>query len=152
MIVGLFGVGMNLGAFSVLADGLGVHRNLAAALAIEGSLVANFFLHDVWTFEDRGRGERRLRRAARYHLVTGSSGVLQWLVFVTVDGLLIGSLVDPARAADLRALGWLDAAWRVVFVPPDTGALKYVAQVLGLGVAVTWSFAMNFHWTWRGKS
>ena len=59
-IVGLIGVGVNLGAFWLL-QALGYYYVYASAGAIEISILSNFILNDFWTFRDRRHGHMTVR-------------------------------------------------------------------------------------------
>ena len=152
-VVGASGVAVNLGSLWLLADGLEMHDNLASALAIELSVLSNFALNDLWTFSDRreeGRG--LLARLGRFHAVTGVGAVMQWLVFVVVNYAWFSVVASGAEQQLFAAAhpGALDR-WLVgpVLDPPDVGAFKYVAQLIGIGVAMGWNFLANLHWTWK---
>jgi putative flippase GtrA len=140
--VGASGVLVNLGSLALLADLLGVHVNLAAALAIEISINTNFAINELWTFRDRRRESgRQGRRWLRFHLVSAAGGAIQWLVFIGANlgfALALGGGEDPAP-------GLCEA----LLDPGDVGALKYASQLLGIGVATLWNYFANFHWTWK---
>ena len=54
-VVGLSGVVVNEAILIVLVAG-GLYYVVASAIAIEVSIVSNFFLNDFWTFRDRRHG------------------------------------------------------------------------------------------------
>lgn len=53
-IVGLFGVGVNLGILYFLTN-LGLYYMISGAISIEISLLANFFLNRAWTFKEEAK-------------------------------------------------------------------------------------------------
>ncbi len=54
-VVGLSGVLVNEGIF-ILLRSLGTYYLYASTIAIEVSIISNFFLNDLWTFKDRRSG------------------------------------------------------------------------------------------------
>jgi putative flippase GtrA len=142
--VGASGVLVNLGTLGLLADGLGLQVNAAAALAILVSINTNFAINELWTFRDRrAAGDGGLgRRWLRFHLVSLAGGAIQWLVFVGAN-LAFASLLG---AQGSQASAGVRAA---VLDPGDVGAWKYLSQLAGIGVATLWNYFANFHWTWK---
>ena len=89
LVVGFSGLLVNLGLFILLLRGLDVALWLSWAVALEVSVVWNFFWHERWTF--RGRGSRPLfERAVRYHLASFTGIIINALVFffLVSQGLL----------------------------------------------------------------
>ena len=121
--VGASGALVNLGALHLLAGVLGIPELVASALAIEVSVLWNFFLHDRVTFHDRRSGAWPAR-AARYHLVSAAGVALQLATFAV--GLL------AARHAGREGLG----------------QARYVAQAAGIGVAFAWNYFASSRWAW----
>ena len=76
-LTGLSGVVVNLGSFHILLE-LGVHKYLASPIAIEISVISNFFLNNYWTFADRDLSSRKRIRGLRFHhsLAAGPRGEL----------------------------------------------------------------------------
>ncbi len=114
-LVGAFGTLVNLGVLWFLHYALGIAHEIASALAIEISVLSNFFLNDLWTF-------RRKRKAGiagsifRYHLANASGIIVQYAVSVALFriiglesltsqfiGILIGFLVNYALS---RKIVW----------------------------------------------
>lgn len=60
-LVGLSGVVVNLGLFTLFYAYLGFYYVDASAVAIELSIISNFFLNDFWTFRDRRHGHLVVR-------------------------------------------------------------------------------------------
>jgi putative flippase GtrA len=149
--VGASGVLVNLSLLAALADGLGIHVNLASALAIEASINSNFIINELWTFRDRRRKKSdAFKRLVKFHLVSAVGGVVQWSAFILCNmawvGLLGGSIAVHSSAGEGGIL------WRYIIGPilhpPEVGALKYISQLLGIGVATFWNYFVNFYWTW----
>ena len=142
-VVGLSGMFVNMFVLLVLADMLGVHTNIAAAISIEISIVTNFLLNDRWTFADQVEGARGFgTRMLRFHLVSAVGATLQWSVFVLGNYLLADLVLDARPASLLQA----------VTAPPDLGPWKYLSQFVGIGLAAVWNFFANLLWTWRRAS
>lgn len=139
-VVGFSGLLVNVAVLFVLADLLGMHTNLAAALAIEVSICTNFLLNDRWTFADKvGRAKVWWVRVVRFHAVSGIGAALQWLVFVSGNYLIAQMTLD----------GFSGGAMDAIMDPPDVGGLKYLSQFVGIGLAAVWNFVANLVWTWR---
>ncbi|HEY0342533.1 MAG TPA: GtrA family protein, partial [Steroidobacteraceae bacterium] len=68
-LVGASGTLVNLGVFTgVLHTGL--NKYVASALAVEISIIWNFFLNNYWTFKDRRSVERTRIKGLKYNLVS----------------------------------------------------------------------------------
>ncbi len=99
-VVGLLGVGINLGLFQALhisLVGLGVAEAPAlfgaAAVGTEVSILCNFVLNDQWTFQDRRRPGGAARRAVEYNLLyLGGVGLQLGLLFLLHQGLGLQAL------------------------------------------------------------
>jgi putative flippase GtrA len=155
--VGLSGVLVNLVFLALFADLLRIQTNLASALAIEISIVTNFFLNELWTFRDRISDDRSmLGRGLRFHLVSIAGGAVQWTVFVAANVLWLfvmggGAAVDGYFGG--AGGGWIDTyIARPVAQPPEVGSLKYLSQLFGIAVATFWNFFANFYWTWKERA
>jgi putative flippase GtrA len=153
--VGLSGVLVNLGVLALLRR-LGVHTNLASALAIECSIISNFAVNHRWTFGDR-RGEAGaslLGQGLRFHLVSLGGGAIQFLIFVAMNVAWLRLFGSPAEVsaygagARSSAERWL---WHALVEPPNVGNLVYVSQIAGIGAATVWNYLLNFYWTWAGE-
>jgi dolichol-phosphate mannosyltransferase len=85
-LTGLSGVAVNLSCFQGLLM-LGTHPYLSSVLAIEISIVWNFFLNNYWTFRDRQITTRKRVRGLKFNFVSlltlgvsfGTFVTLQWL-------------------------------------------------------------------------
>lgn len=103
-LVGLSGVVVNTGVLWGLTELAGLHYLLSSVFAVEISILTNFALNEVWTFDSReGRGQNVLRRAARFNLVYAlGMGINVALLWVAVErgGLhyLLGNLVGIVGA------------------------------------------------------
>jgi len=81
-IVGGSGVVVNMGLLFILTRFLSLRLEIASAIAIEVSILSNFFLNNLWTFRKRKTHVPFWSRLLRYHLVTGLAGVVNYLVLL----------------------------------------------------------------------
>lgn len=149
-VVGASGAIVNV-AFLGLFTTLGVHTNVALALAIELSVLSNFTVNSLWTFTDRRElGGSLARQCGRFHLASLGGTLIQWTVFVIMNMAWFSFLLEPAAIDSSSGGAGLAEHWlvRAVVHPPDVGILKYVSQGLGIGVGTLWNYLVNFHWTW----
>ena len=148
-LVGLSGVGVNLGALALLSA-LGLLSTVASALAIELSILSNFLLNDRWTFAEQRSGTA-WSRALRFQLVSLIGALMQWGTFVLM-GLIFA-------LSELSVGGWgrYEPVWRegglasLISSPPELGAWQLLAQLVGVGVATSWNFLVNLNWTWGSQ-
>ncbi len=109
-IVGGSGVLVNMGLLFILTRYLSVRLEIASAIAIEVSILSNFFLNNLWTFKKRDTHVPFWSRLLRYHLVTGLAGVVNYLVLLllvktfglhdmlsNLIGILIGTFLNYSR-------------------------------------------------------
>lgn len=149
-VVGASGVVVNLGCLALLRP-LGVHINLASALAIEVSLLSNFCVNHLWTFGDSREHAGLLVQALRFHVVCLGGAAIQFLCFVVMNMVWLLLLHDiEARTAYLSvASTWTERwLWRPVVSPPDVGAWVFLSQLIGIGGGMVWNYLLNFYWTW----
>lgn len=85
-VVGVSGVAVNLGAFSLFL-GLGLNKYLASPVAIELSIITNFLLNNYWTFAARKTGDRIRTRGLKFNLVSLVSLVISYGTFVALGVL-----------------------------------------------------------------
>jgi putative flippase GtrA len=152
--VGLTGVVVNLGTLALLRM-LGVHTNVASALAIEISILSNFTINHLWTFGDRREaGASLLKHGARFHVVSLGGGVIQFLIFVAMNiaWLLLFGGDAAIEAYGAGAHSWAERwLWHPIAQPPEVGKLIYVSQIVGIGAATVWNYLLNFYWTWAAS-
>jgi len=117
-IVGGSGVLVNMGLLFILTRYLSVRLEIASVIAIEVSILSNFFFNNLWTFKKRDTHVPFWSRLLRYHLVTGLAGIENYLVLlllVKTFGLhdmisnLIGIAIGTIINYSLNSL-W---TWRV---------------------------------------
>ena len=91
-LVGLSGVVVNLGSFHLLLE-LGVHKYIASPIAIEISVISNFFLNNYWTFGDRDLSSRKRIRGMQFHIVSLVALGVSYSTFVVMS--MLWPAVDP---------------------------------------------------------
>lgn len=106
-IVGGSGVLVNMGLLFILTRFLHVRLEIASPIAIEVSILSNFFLNNLWTFRKRNTHIPFWSRLLRYHLVTGLAGIVNYLVLLllvnkfgmhdmisNLIGIMIGTVIN----------------------------------------------------------
>jgi dolichol-phosphate mannosyltransferase len=135
LAVGFSGVFVNLGILYVLFEVFKIDQVVSSPIAIEVSIVWNFFLNDAWTFKDRNETARAGfgQRLLRYNI---ASLVGLGIQFAT-------SILVTKMAMNLLGLA-------------EPGIWTYLSQLAGIALGTVWNFVSNFFWTWAqekpGKS
>jgi len=121
--VGIFGVGVQLGALFLLAGMAHLNYLLATVLAVEAAVVHNFIWHQRFTWRDRGTTQvlATLARLARFNAGNGAISLLGNVILMRI---LVGQLHVPVMPANLVsiaacALANFIVSDRWVFVTPD---------------------------------
>jgi dolichol-phosphate mannosyltransferase len=81
--VGLSGAFVNLGIF-LLITRLGVNKFIASPIAIETSIISNFFLNNYWTFRERNPADRVAIRGLKFKGVSLMALCLSYTTFVVL--------------------------------------------------------------------
>jgi dolichol-phosphate mannosyltransferase len=84
VFVGLSGLLVNLGSYILLTRKTGIDIALASPIAIELSILSNYFLNDSWTFKYSRVTIPIYRRLVRFHAVAALAGLLNYLAFLTL--------------------------------------------------------------------
>ena len=84
-IVGITGVGVNLGMYLLLTRGLLVFYLLSSAIAIEVSILSNFTLNNFWTFRDR-TSQSFFQRVTRFNLICVVGAVINVTALAVLHG------------------------------------------------------------------
>ena len=100
-LVGVMGMGVQLAALAVLNRWLAPHYLLAAAAALELTLVHNFAWHVQLTWRDRRGGPAMVEKLVRFHL---SNGLVSMVGNLVVLRVLVGGVGMPVLAANLIAI------------------------------------------------
>ena len=99
--VGAIGFALQLGVLALLLH-LGVHYLAATAVAVELTILHNFWWHERWTWRDRPADSRvRLHRLWRFHAANGLVSLTGNLVLMR---LLVGLAGMPPLPANLLAV------------------------------------------------
>ncbi len=121
-IVGSSGVLVNIGFFTLLKDVIGVLEEIASPIAIEISIISNFFLNSFWTWRDRkaqSRKEHKIR-FLKYNSITGiTSGLLNYGIFLLMS----------------KVFHWN----------------PYLSQLTGIFFGMSLNFVINHKWTFKEK-
>jgi len=80
-LVGLIGTLVNIGVYLLFNRYLHIPLQVASLIAIEASIVSNFFLNNYWTFKTRPKNLSMLRRLVNFHIAAGISGILFYYLF-----------------------------------------------------------------------
>jgi putative flippase GtrA len=97
-VVSVLGIGVRLLAAWALVNGLGLHYLVGTTLAIELSILHNFFWHLHWTWGPAGAQARGLLPASRNHIFVrcvafhASNGLVTFLGAMVLMPMLVGSL------------------------------------------------------------
>ncbi len=122
-LVGLSGVLVDMAVLYLLSDGLGLALTRSKIVAAEVAIISNFFWNDAWTFADvaqRQKGwQQRLKRLLKFNVIC-------------VSGLILNVLL-------------LNVFYNLVFGQ----ALKYVANLIAIGVVALWNFWLSLKLRWR---
>lgn len=82
-IVGISGIVVNQGLLALQVDVWGVNLKIAGLIAIELSILNNFFLNNLWTWKTRKKHTFAIR-LLRYHMVTALSGGVNYLTLLVL--------------------------------------------------------------------
>lgn len=118
-LVGLSGVGVNMGTFWLFTR-IGHVKDLVALIfAYTAATISNFILNDIWTFRDkRVIGTRATSmRALKFGLVSGVAIGLYYAVYTPLTRL--------------------------------AGVYDLLALAAAIGVGLVWNFSANVLWTWK---
>jgi len=84
-IVGISGVGVNIGLYLLLTRELMVFYLLSSAIAIEVSILSNFTLNNFWTFRDR-TSQTFLQRIIRFNSISIAGAVINITILAVLHG------------------------------------------------------------------
>ena len=118
-IVGLSGVGVNIGLLWLLTEFFGIFYLVSAVFSIEASILSNFTLNELWTFRDRASHSSTkalLKRMVKFNVTCVVGAAINILVLAALTELL---------------------------------GLYYITSALfGIGAATLWNYGMSITWTW----
>ena len=81
-IVGAIGVLVNMGTLYFLTEFVSILYIISSIIAIELSIIGNFLLNDIWTWNERKK-KKFSRRFIQYHISAGITAFLaNWLLLI----------------------------------------------------------------------
>ena len=83
-LVGISGVFVNLGLYTLLTRYYEVSELLAPLISIETALISNFILNNFWTFGKRTTHSRIRVKFLKFHLASGFSALINYSVFLAL--------------------------------------------------------------------
>ncbi len=83
-VVGSSGVIVNLSLYIVLTRLFSIDFKIAAPIAIEFSILTNFFFNHIWTFKNRNSKASSFIKLFRFHFVAGLAGIINYLIFLAL--------------------------------------------------------------------
>lgn len=87
-IVGATGIGVNMGSLYLLAEFAGMPYFVGSPIAIELSILSNFWLNLLWTWRDRSDAGTFWTKIWRYHVGAGLTAILgNYLILVGLTEL-----------------------------------------------------------------
>jgi len=118
-LVGASGVAVNMGVFYFFNENTAIAYQLSSIIAIEVSIINNFFWNNLWTWKDRATDDLREKKVRffKYHLVTGFSALINYGILILLVELL--------------------------------GFDKYLSNLVGILVAMGINFIVNHKWTFK---
>jgi putative flippase GtrA len=132
-VVGAAGIAVQLAVLALLTRAR-MDYLLATALAVEASVLHNFFWHERWTWEDRRHsGGQVVAALARFHLANGAVSIIGNLLLMR---LLVGAFGVYYLVANVSAIAACSvvnffAGDRFVFVRPPA---PRAAALLSIGI------------------
>lgn len=118
-LVGLSGVGVNMGTFWFFTRIADLKDLVALVFAYIAATLSNFILNDIWTFRDRrvGKAKATAIRGLKFGLVSGGAIAIYYAVYTPLT-----------RYLDLYDLA---------------------ALAIAIGIGLIWNFSINVLWTWK---
>jgi dolichol-phosphate mannosyltransferase len=88
-IVGASGILVNMGILYVLTEYASLKYFIASPIAIETSILSNFFINLVWTWSDRSGVGSVWTKLVRYHIGAGATAIfVNYLILVGLTELV----------------------------------------------------------------
>jgi dolichol-phosphate mannosyltransferase len=81
-VVGISGLVVNMTMLYILTEYFHILYIISSIMAIEISIISNFFLNDLWTWRDRTK-KTFLQRFTQYHVSVGLTAILaNWFILL----------------------------------------------------------------------
>ena len=118
-VTGTSGVVVNMGVYILLTRSLGASMEIASPIAIETSVLSNFFLYALWSFLKGVESSKgyRINRLIHFHTVAAFGAVVNYSLLLLL----------------VRMFGWWDI----------------LANLSGIIVGTLLNYSMNSVWTWK---
>ena len=116
-LVGISGVFVNLGLYTLLTRYYEVSELLAPLISIETALISNFILNNFWTFGKRTTHSRIRVKFLKFHLASGFSALINYSVFLALFLVfqlhdILANLIGIALAAIVNYLINSNWTWK----------------------------------------
>ena len=120
--VGIAGVGVQLLVLMILKSGMGFDYLLATFIAVEATVLHNFFWHERWTWAERTRANTHgvAGRLIRFHIGNGLISIAGNLALMWVFVDKLGLHYFPANILAIATCGLVNfvVSDRLVFTQP----------------------------------
>jgi len=108
-VVGVLGIGVQLGTLALLTAGAGLPYLPATVIAVGAAIVHNFIWHALWTWRSPGRRRAGVRRSfARFLLANGAVSMVGNVAVMLALAGGAGLPPVPANAVAIAASGVLN--------------------------------------------
>ena len=105
-VVGTFGIAVQFATLVLLVHAAKVQYLTATLVAVEASILHNFFWHTRWTWAGRVAGDTKHgRRLARFHLTCGGLSFATNMIFVPILVGVLGYDVLLANGVTIAVCG-----------------------------------------------
>ena len=116
-LVGISGVFVNLGLYTLLTRYYEVSELVAPLISIETALISNFILNNFWTFGKRTTHSRIRIKFLKFHLASGFSALINYSVFLALFLVfqlhdILANLIGIALAAIVNYLINSNWTWK----------------------------------------
>ncbi|NTV23382.1 MAG: glycosyltransferase family 2 protein [Nanoarchaeota archaeon] len=124
-ITGATGTVVNLGILFMLVEKLSIERRLIApSIALEVSIIWNFFLNNYWTFKDTGKKSSFPAKLAKFHITALAGFFLNLVIY--------------------------NACLQITLLSSLLGRYDFLAaQFIAILIVMSWNYVVNVKWTWR---
>jgi dolichol-phosphate mannosyltransferase len=82
--VGFSGLIINMGIYIALTRQMGLDAFISSPIAIEISILSNFYLNHIWTFNKRDNSTPLFSKLIKFHFVAGVAGITNYVTFITL--------------------------------------------------------------------
>jgi len=100
-LIGTSGIFVNMGLFFFFNQ-IGLYYTISSIIAIEVSIISNFFLNYFWTWRDKKDSNRFYIRFFRFYLIALLAGIINYSVLV----FLVSSLEFNKYLSNLIGIGF----------------------------------------------